>query len=257
MLSPVAAQTFWQGNSAGYRITWTAKNLQAQHLPEPVVFDAGRYGQKSWADIVEDMDAGNYYAEFGFRLLSVVGPVLSISERDFCSCGGAHPMIGKQFVAVDLTKSKPADLARTPLTQYFPSVSIYNALIKDSVVKAVLPKGTVPGSLEALLQAVKGNHYTKGECAYEFGDSFLEQFAFYDYKDGRAIVRLSLSHASEICRGNMIQVGIELPVPEGPMKAALESARLRQQGILMKDINAMVDNDAATVVKFPLETPKH
>jgi len=49
-------------------------------------------------------------------------------------------------------------------------------------------------------------------------------------------VRISLSHAAEVCRGQMTQIGILLPIPES-LKAALEAARSGKSGILLQQAN--------------------
>ena len=65
------------------------------------------------------------------------------------------------------------------------------------------------------------------------GPICLSNFAFYSVQGNNVAVRISLSHAGEVCRGQMTQLGILLPIPES-MKAAVAAASAGKSGLLMQ-----------------------
>lgn len=232
LLAPLGAQdsqparTLWNGHSGEFTINWTTENLQVFRSADAAhpVLDLRQAAANDWKQISKDSDYRSLTASYVYHLLSVVGPVLSIEEDDYCDCGGAHPTAGKMFRAIDLSKSSAAKPVAAKLTDLFPAPAIAAALGQDRIVKSVLPAGAHPESLDALLSAVNSKSATVGDCSYFFPDDLLEHFAIYELKGDRAAVRVSLSHAVEICRGSMIQLGLLLPVPErlqGQFKGAL------------------------------------
>ncbi len=105
-----------------------------------------------------------------------------------------------------------------------------------------------PSSLPDLLKALEFKSVQVGECGYFFDDDLLNNFAFYSVQDDKVAVRISLSHAAEVCRGQITQIGLLLTIPES-LKAQLHQAQNRKAGFLMKDA-AKLTHDAITTYKF-------
>lgn len=131
-MSPLYAQSFWQGESGGYRIQWSATNLRAtkpsgQGCPS---FDSAEMARAWWRDKTSSSAQYNatsnaYSGEFDYRLLSAVGPIIRVEEGKACDCGGVHPSEVVGFFAYDLSENKlakpfPASLLDY-LTQLWPS----------------------------------------------------------------------------------------------------------------------------------------
>lgn len=245
------AQTLWHGDSGGYRIQWSAANLEARPIAgagEP--FDARAQAQKEWQRIRSDKPAKEEYsAEFDYTLLSVVDSVMSFEYGAECDCGGAHPSASTIFLTLDLLKRHAA----ASLLDYFAPATLYAALMKDDVVKAALGEKK-PTSFAELSSALQDAHYATDGCDYTFESDFLSHFAFYDYRPGFVDVRISLPYAYEVCRGSFIQLGLELPVSDAPLKTALANAQLGRHGILMKALQRKAGKDTSTIFSFP-ETP--
>ena len=72
--------------------------------------------------------------------------------------------------------------------------------------------------------------------------------------DGKAAVRLSLSNEAELCRGQMIQVGILLTVPEA-LRSNLEAAKTSRGGLLMAN-SAKISKGAKTLFEFSQQAKK-
>jgi hypothetical protein len=193
-------------------VQWTASALKAFRTNDPrhPVLDMQKVAAADWKSLSADPVGKNITASYDYQVLSLVGPVLSLQEEDYCDCGGAHPTAGKQFRAIDLNSGKPALITST-----FPAETVFQALGSDAVVNKALPAGAKPATLDALVKSLTMRTVTVGECDYYFPEELLSRFAFYDVKGDRVAVRFSLSHASEICRGQMTQIGVELAVPSG------------------------------------------
>src|SRR5262249_49952437 len=152
--------------------------------------------------------------------------------------------------AIDLGKTKDNSPSTLSLTDIFPEPQVFTALKADGLVRTALAaKGVpVPSSLPDLLKALEFEAVQVGECSYTFGDDLLGSFAFYSVKDHNVAVRISLSHSAEVCRGQITQIGLQLPVPES-LKIQLNQARQRRAGFLMEDAER-ISHGATTVYKL-------
>lgn len=254
---PLQGQTFWRGESGGYQIQWTAANLSAAKggPNSSISFDGAATAKAKWKEIsapasAPAQDSAEYSYESDYRLLSVVGPIMSIEEGEECDCGGAHPSEFTGFIAYDLSKSHTTKPVPASLLDYFSAETLYSALIKDPVVKKILANKK-PISLSELRQDLPFENYTNGNCDYEFGPDFLNHFAFYDHRPGFVSIRISLSHAVETCRGQFTQVGLELPVADPILEEALTRAKAGQSGILMKALRQKAGGKPVTSLSFP------
>jgi hypothetical protein len=224
-----AGQSFWKGQSGNYNIEWSPSDLRATNAGTgAATFDAAAEARKVWSGIASNAGGAELEAEFTYRLLSVVGPYLSFEETVYCDCGGAHPTAVKHFRTIDLASSAPAQL-----TTFFPDRDILAALLADPLVTRALD-GAKPNSLPALLNALADGTVDAKDCDYRFPDDLFSSFAFYDVQNGNASVRISLPNAAESCRGQMIQLGLSLAIPEAG-RAWLADAKEQHAGLLMID----------------------
>ncbi len=213
----------WKGASGPFTVEWTDANLSAYRTTDPAhpIFDARQDAETTWKKLSRDPKVGSL--GYTFRLLSVVGPVLSYEESENCACGGAHPSAFTRFHAVDLNTGRPVKID----TLFAPN-EIFRALAADRIVRKALPPGAHPQTLPALLKALEFQSVTIDDCSYLFTNDILDSFAFYDIAGPRVAVRLSLPHAVETCRGSMTQLGIWLPIPKA-LEVPLKQARLMKQ----------------------------
>jgi len=109
------------------------------------------------------------------------------------------------------------------------------ALSSDKLVAGALKdaEGPAPTSLAELLRVIRSKSVQVGECSYSFGSDLLTDFAFYSVEADEVSVRISLSRPAEVCRGQMTQIGIKLPIPAaiGPELTAASGGK---SGLLMK-----------------------
>lgn len=235
---PVASpRRIWCGRSGGLTWDWRTDGLtvQAGHgAPGALLV------RKAEAKRCNDADES-------YRVLSIVGALVSFENVFGGDCGGAHPQEFSAWTAVDAARgAQPVSLATL-----FPEGAILRALLADRLVKKALQGQRVPESLDALLKALawmKGGGEPEG-CAYTFGEDLLQHFAFHHVEGGQVAVRIGLSHGCEVMRGNLTQIGILLPIPAG-LIADLASAASREHGFLMKDA-AAIAGEKSTSFHYP------
>jgi hypothetical protein len=210
------AQVIWRGRSGGFDITWDTSDVSARRVGDgrlvfslKQAFDAERAGRTGDDDppIREEMVT--------YRLLSVVGSIVSLEQYWYCDCGGAHPISGRALTADRLIRG------------VMDSVDVRTARSLAALVDTLKYQGTFVATPDDDEQGM--------ECSYSVGESFPSDFALHHVENGQLAIRFSLSHSVEICRGRMVQVGVLVPVPPR-LQPALMAADARRSGYLMKDV---------------------
>jgi hypothetical protein len=207
------------------------------------------------ADWIEDKriqpEGQSMYVSVSYRLLSVVGPYLSMnideSREVFLNAEDA------KFSTIDLDRISPRSLAPVSLTSIFPKEDIFAALMADRIIAKALPAGSKPNSLKELIEILQGSddRVAVGGCdywlPYEDPTHPLSDFAFQDVKNGKVAVRLSLS-PDHFCHVPVLQLELWLPIPEAH-RSWFTDAKERRSGLLMVD----VPSDVSTSFEFSQE----
>jgi hypothetical protein len=262
----------WTGESGGFVIRWTTENLSAKRYgsAEGSVFNVRPIIESEWKEIERDRSKrireGESLVDFQYdrsiEVLSIVGPLVSISDNEGCDCGGAHPSAVSLYKALDLSRPGAVDLSydgfkkrgkMVQLTDYFAEADILKALLADTIIQKALKSSGKPRpqTLAALMKAVYLQSVPVGECDYELSDDLLTRFAFHHLENDRVAVRLGLSHAVETCRGSLIELGILLPIPAA-LKQPLMRAQSGTAGFLMKD-QKKIAREQMTSIAFTTE----
>lgn len=239
-----AAQVIWRGQSGGFDITWSKDDVTARRVSDGMqVLSLRRRFEKEWNQPrgEDENEVRDVYQ--AFRVLSVVGSVISLEEAWYCDCGGAHPIAYAGFVAYDLATSTLDAPDTAAVTRLVDEAPLVRALSADRVIRAAMDSAGVSEvrSLSALLDTaqwqgieVETPDEEGGACWYSMGGGFPGHFALHHVDGDRVAVRFSLSHDVELCRGRMAQVGVLVPVPPR-LRPALMAADGRTAGFLMKD----------------------
>ncbi|HEY9717227.1 MAG TPA: hypothetical protein V6C69_07155 [Trichormus sp.] len=240
--SPVSAKTHSQSTpgqyvSDGYRITWSASDLRAVPIkaPDRVIFSAKQVAKSYFARQLEDHSRCQQTREF--RLLSLVGSIMSYADTTSGNSQDQHPLGETDYIAINLRKG--GMLAK--LTDIFLPEDLYKALMGDKVIQKALEKtGAEPTDL-AQLQDAFGSGLSvaiadpqKGEpLCFTINSEFLNRFAFHHIDSDKVWVRIGLP-GNEDCRGELTEIGITLPLPQS-LQDELAAADQGNEGILMKD----------------------
>jgi len=276
----VSGATIWRGESHGIEIHWTTVDLFAksdakiERIWAPLV-------QKGFADFVAALTGGppatkdrvlHCSYERRFKILSVVGTLVSFEDQYSDDCGGAHPSADTRFTTVDLSKPGNVQYARqedtpmmnidlakpgkvTKLTDYFAEQDVLQALLADHVIQkalAGLNRQTAPRTLAELPELFAANDYALGDLDFELRSDFLTRFVFHHIEGDKIAVRLGLPPHSGANRSAHQQLGLLLTIPAS-LKQDLGLATSRQQGFLMIDAE-QISNRQATA--FRLSTDK-
>jgi hypothetical protein len=255
-----AQQVIWQGRSGGFEVSWTSRDITARRASGgAVVFSARRLAEAEWREMQGDHDDEVPIRELErrYRVISVVGRVLSLEEYTYCDCGGAHPISWIRFVSYDLARGtlpRPATVAAPALVV---ESDLLRALERDALLRQAMDSTHLHRftSLAQLTSRLKLKELVPAgdECSYMVGEEFPAEFGFHHLEGSRVAVRFSLSHDVEICRGRMTQVGV-LATPSAAFLADLRAASERRAGFLMKDLRAIA-GERNTIINFQL--PHH
>jgi hypothetical protein len=235
-------QDILASSSGGFSLSWKTTDIRVTPAGSSApAISFHRFAQAEWDNLARDAAGQSLSGDTTYRVLSFAGPYLSVEVGQFCECGGAHPTAHRQFQAIDLRGTRPEAAKLLVLTELFPEGAILAALKADKVVAAALKEADAPPpqNLSAMVDALKYQLVQVGDCGYSFSENLLSEFALYDVRADKVAVRISLSHAGEVCRGQMTQVGIELPTPEA-LKPLLLEAKAKSSGFLMIDLPKLV-----------------
>ena len=240
-----AQQVIWRGRSAGYDVTWSDRDIAARRASDgALVLSARSITDAEWREMQSDHDDEVPVREYErkYRLLSVVGSILSLEEATYCDCGGAHPISWTRFVSYDVARGTVARPHPVAATEVVPEGALLRALTADRLIRQAMDAAQVRSfpTLRALAEALKTQAIEPAgqDCTFAVGEEFPTEFAFHHVENGRVAVRFSLGHYVEVCRGMMIQVGVLVP-PLPRWNEAFRTADASRAGYLMKNLAAI------------------
>lgn len=278
-LQKIVGDPIWSSQGGGREIRWTTTDLYSNSngRVEPIWSPLVEKGFQDFVSVVTNgpprqgtqPEACSY--ERVFRLLSVVGSLISFEDEYSDDCGGAHPSADIRYTTIDLSKPGELSYARkgeTPmmdtdlakpgkivtLTDYFSEPDILRAILADSVIRKELLSlnRTSVNTLAELPELFAANDYGLEVADFELRPDFLTRFAFHHVEGDKAAVRLDLPAHSGANRGQHLQLGLLLTIPES-LQQQFALAAARQQGFLMKDAGQVSGNRTTT---FRLKTGK-
>ncbi len=259
----IVGDVIWSGESGGVRVVWTTSDLYRRSASETESIWAPLV-QKGFEDFVavvigdkpEMHNSERCRYERTFKVLSVVGAVVSFEDQYKDDCGGAHPSADTRFTTIDLSKPGEVRYAReedspmmnvdlaklgkvSRLSDYFSERDILQALTAEpNIQKAIdaLDHKRSPQSLAELPQLFASDDYALGDSDFELRPDFLTRFAFHHVEGDRVAIRIGLPPQSGANRTRHKELEIFLPAPES-LREQLKLAASRQQGFLMSDAN--------------------
>ena len=205
----------------GFLVNWQVDRLDVTRAGKRVLsFNA--IAAREWSRVREGADSQALRMEKTYAVLSAVGPWLSVQGGTFCDCGGAHPTAVLGFYTYDLRKIRPDSGASADLASIFPADVILAALLHNDTIAGVLNDAGVvsPRTLPELLKALAFKTTKFGDCNFSFDDALLSSFAFHHIEGDKVAVRFGLPPEAQVCRGQLTQIEILLPVGDATRSAA-------------------------------------
>ena len=182
-------------------------------------------------------------ATISYRPLSVVGPLVSLEVAGGgYSPGAAHPYGFQIIEVIDVTRPD----AKPSLLDYYEERALVEALAADPWIRRVgaaaeapLPRTSLSALAAALNDASPGAEEGDVGCSLDafFSVRLVHSFAFHHRAGDKVAVRIGIPYAHEVCRGEMHEVGLLLPIPAA-LRAELARADKREAGFLAKDAPA-------------------
>ncbi|MBX7219364.1 MAG: hypothetical protein K1Y36_05425 [Blastocatellia bacterium] len=227
-------------SNQNYELTWTQQDLAVwKRDDQTVVFSAKEKEEGVYQGVT---DCG---CQIQVQPLSFVGSYLSYSRFAGCDCKvQAHPSADFEFNVVDVSQPERTVV----LTEFFSETDLFEALIRDKLVRKTLGKANSKKSPTNLQDLLKILSVTEDECDYQFDQEMLSHFGFYGVENGQVLVRIGLEPACELSRGQLTQIGLRLPLPK-KLRSDLQKAEAGQNGFLMREIKYRYKN-TVTVFSF-------
>lgn len=199
-------QWYYRGISQGFQVNWTSRDLEAWRAQDfsqtQPTFSLRR---NFTAPCVEGDIRCLGESETRAELTAQVGRTLGYLETTGGYVpGAAHPWANTTFSTVDMETGKPLSL-----TDVFSKEALYQALMKDKLVKQALG-GAKPANFDALVEALHGK--PAPDYSYRFSREMFQNFTFNHLEGNQVAVRMAVPYGVEAWRGTLTQLGLLLPM---------------------------------------------
>ena len=254
----VTGKIIWSGMFGGFGIQWTKDDLFVQSVSglERTWAPLAKKGFDEFAADVaktnqtDGRSSNNCDYQRDFRVLSIVGTLISFQDEEYSDCGGLHPTTYRRFTTIDLAKpgaisygrgeeAMDADLTRVgkvvKLTDYFNEGDVLRALLKDRVIQQALIEAGVSAPLRTLAELPElfsKNDYILSGSELELRPDFLTRFAFHHVEGEKVAIRINLPSLASAYRAK--QIGLLLPIPPS-LQQPLTLAATQREGFLMRE----------------------
>jgi hypothetical protein len=200
---------------------------------------------------IEPANRGCYNGHF-FRVLSIVGKIMSFEHEGDFSCQGAY--LFWRYGSIDL--DKPGDLVfprsgeagakMVKLTDFYSendilSVLLANREISDGISTAVSQKRIPvrPKTLTEFTESVTDWEIDKPNYEVGFEPDYLTRFVFHHIEGENVAIWISLTPTLHAYQAVHDHIEILLPIPD-KLRQPLISADSKQMGFLFKDAEGLV-----------------
>jgi hypothetical protein len=165
---------------------------------------------------VPETDTSIYFFDENYKLLSIVGPYVSLSYS-YNGSGGVHPICGTCYETY-----VPGSSDRVSLADLFDEDDIQHALLADTLIQSHLTK-KAPKDLNDLVNNLDGG------CEMDLGD-ILTSFAVGAIDSDSVTINFGITHGCELMRGNFTELTIRLPIPDDNRQMFVEARKNQTVG---------------------------
>lgn len=225
------AITLWEGESGGFRIRWTDRDLEAMKT-QAGASEGPRYSRVAALSRVFDRDmaarqktggsgAATCSRSVDIQLVAVVGSQVSLRERTTTSCDReAHPSGETRLVTLDLasttaSRGDPPEPRTVTLRDAFPERALLAALRTSPFIRAALAGRRPPRKLSRLVAAlIESEPVRDGQRCYGFPPDLLTRFAYDRVGPRPSTIEVKLGlPGNGSCRENLTELSLRLPTP--------------------------------------------
>lgn len=167
-----------------------------------------------------DEISGTSDDERKYAIHSSVGPYASVKYEYYFE-GGAHPAYGTFYEVMDARSQN-----LITLLDIFKEEDVFEALLNDGVIQNALYE--TPSTIDELIE------FTDGGCEMLLEENLLESFSFHHIKDDKVAIRIGLTHGCAAARGNLTELGLYLPIPQGEKSWFLAANENKTLAIYLK-----------------------
>jgi len=238
---PKPLQVIWSGTSGGFAIRWTTKEISATANPpakrRPIVFSDTGLAIVDFSAL-GSRQSGDCDFQRVSRVLSIVGPLISLEHADELRCGQGGAVTRRtQTVAIDLTNPQ----RRPALTDLFPDRAVLSALSSAPPLQNTLAAlhARAPQSTAAFVHLLVG---APSVCNGKFPQDFLNRFSFARVRGNQVLVWENLPLD---CKTNVVSFWLPIPAARS---AAFTAAANRKQGFLLGDEASIARGRGTTIL---------
>jgi hypothetical protein len=246
---PVTHYTSADGSS--YTADYGRLSVKNGNAGSPAIFDLQNDVSQSMSDPGDDTQGMGSYDDTTYKLVSIVGPIVSYSTvSDSYGAGAAHPNNTNSINSVDISAVlKDGDALsyqQANLSQLVDENSLVAAIKADKFLNAKLSAKyrKLLASAKTIQQVgdISNDGLTSGATCYDLGvyDGKISNFAIYDYNAAKDLVsvRITMEASAHVCSGASPtkQLGL-LVKPRDGMRFNLQAQAKDHAGLLGKDAN--------------------
>lgn len=209
------ATMHYRGISSKFQVNWTSEDLTAG-LAQDMAATEPTFSLRRQLDA--PCEEGDFRCLGDTRvkaqLRAQVGQTLGYEEATVGFIPGTpHPWSVTTLKTVDMNDGRTV-----PVTEVFTKKALYEALMRDPLVKGELDRSLSrglfgprkPADLDALMAFLDGRQSADGR--YRFEKSMLESFTF-ESKQGKEVqIRMAVPYGVEVFRGTLTELRLSLPV---------------------------------------------
>jgi hypothetical protein len=231
----------WAGASGGVVVRWMLDDIVVHQGGEEtaVKFSVRAAAEQAWKTATAG-ETRNCTEDRRIQIASMVGPILTLAIEVEGNCVGApHPYASRRWATLDVARIDRGRPTPMRLTALIPEEELLSRLVRDPLVVKAIADRPAPESMKDLFALLADHPIIVGGCAFEFGENELSAFAIYGLSGGdRVAVRIALPDRDPSCRGQKVQLGLDVPTPER-LRAAVVQAAGGRAGFLLRDLDRM------------------
>ena len=252
-------ELIWKGNYKDIEYKWSTKDLYIKTGAGKQEKLLSYYVKKTFADRVSKENLKRCVRYFDFKVLSIVGSIISIENDAASGCYYADHI--EELITLDIYKqgefysssNDAIDLRKSGraarLTDFFTKQEIFQALMELPEIQRTLKfadRYIEPSNLQELLMDIEtvGVDGIDGS-GHKLTELSWSSFAFVKLSNEKVLVDIELQASSSATSHPRLR--LMLPIPK-KLKDELKLASIKQSGFLSDDIKAISKQKTTKIV---------